>query len=140
MNHVDRPGRLTTAEWKSTLRAPDPVDGFTSRRYRTGGLDLHVRERPGSSPAYLLVHGLAVSHRYLMPTARCLPERRVMVPDLPGFGFSARPRRVYGVEDHSEVLAAWLDGLGERRLRVIGNSFGCQVAVDLAVRRPDLVG
>jgi pimeloyl-ACP methyl ester carboxylesterase len=32
-----------------------------------------------------------------------------------------------------------LDGLPERRVCVIGNSFGCQVAVDLAVRRPDLV-
>src|SRR4051812_50102167 len=120
MNHVDRPGRLTTAEWKATLRAPDPVDGFTSRRHRSGGLDLHVRERPGSSPAYLLVHGLAVSHRYLMPTARCLPERRVMGPDLPGVGFSAPPPRGYGVGGPSEGLAPGVGGLGGGGLRGIG--------------------
>jgi len=134
-----RPGRLTWTEWRAALAAPDPVDGFTSRRYRTGGVDLHVREKPGRSPAYLLVHGLAVSHRYLMPTARRLADRRVLVPDLPGFGFSAEPSRVYGVEDHSRVLAALLDSVAERNVCVIGNSFGCQVAVDLAVRRPDLV-
>lgn len=122
------------------LAAPDPIDGFTSRRYRVGGLALHVRERPGSWPSYLLVHGLAVSHRYLMPTARCIPGNRVLVPDLPGFGLSTKPSSVYRVENHSRVLGRWLDALGERRLCVIGNSFGCQMAVDLAVRRPDLVG
>lgn len=121
------------------MAAPEPIDGFASHRYRADGLDLHVRERPGGSPAYLLLHGLAVSHRYLMPTARCLPGRRVLVPDLPGFGLSGKPRRIYRVEDHSRLLAAWLDALAERGLCVIGNSFGCQVAVDLAVRYPDRV-
>jgi pimeloyl-ACP methyl ester carboxylesterase len=134
-----RPGRLAAAELRAAMAAPEPVDGFASHRYRVDGLDLHVRERPGRSPAYLLLHGLAVSHRYLMPTARCLPDRRVLVPDLPGFGLSGKPRRIYRVEDHSRLLSGWLDTLGERGLCVIGNSFGCQVAVDLAVRRPDLV-
>jgi pimeloyl-ACP methyl ester carboxylesterase len=64
----------------------------------------------------------------------------VLVPDLPGFGLSGKPDRIYSVEDHSRLLSAWLDSLAERGLCVIGNSFGCQVAVDLAVRRPDLVG
>jgi pimeloyl-ACP methyl ester carboxylesterase len=136
---VGRPGSLATAELRAALAAPDSVDGFASRRYRAGGVDLHVRERPGRSPAYLLLHGLAVSHRYLMPTARCLPEGRVLVPDLPGFGLSGKPNRTYGVEDHSRVVATWLDALAERGLCIIANSFGCQVAVDLALRRPDLV-
>jgi pimeloyl-ACP methyl ester carboxylesterase len=137
--HGGRPGRLAAAELRAAMAAPEPVDGFASHRYRVDGLDLHVRERPGGSPAYLLLHGLAVSHRYLMPTARCLPGRRVLVPDLAGFGLSGKPDRIYRVDDHSPLLAAWLDALPERGLCVIGNSFGCQVAVDLAVRRPDLV-
>jgi pimeloyl-ACP methyl ester carboxylesterase len=74
-----------------------------------------------------------------MPTARRLEDRRVLVPDLPGFGFSTKPSRIYGVEAHSRILAALLDSVAERNVCVIGNSFGCQVAVDLAVRRPDLV-
>lgn len=52
---------------------------------------------------------------------------------------SGKPNRILGVEDHSRVLATWLDAVAERGLCVIGHSFGCQVAVDLAVRRPDLV-
>jgi pimeloyl-ACP methyl ester carboxylesterase len=117
------------------------MDGFTSQRYLVGGLRLHVRQRLGPStavPAYVLVHGLAVSHRYLMPTARLLTGP-VYVPDLPGFGLSERPAQVYGVHEHADVLASWLDALGGDPVCLLGNSFGCQVAVELAARRPELV-
>jgi pimeloyl-ACP methyl ester carboxylesterase len=49
----------------------------------------------------VLLHGLAVAHRYLMP------------------------------------VAAWLQATRLLPVVVLGNSFGCQVAVDLAVRHPD---
>jgi pimeloyl-ACP methyl ester carboxylesterase len=136
-----RAGRLGRDERRAALAAPAPADGFTSRRYAVGGLDLHVRQRPGppaTGPTCVLVHGLAVSHRYLMPTARWL-RRPVHVPDLPGFGLSGRPDRVYGVAGHAEVLGRLLDSLGAEPVCLLGNSFGCQVAVELARQRPDLV-
>jgi pimeloyl-ACP methyl ester carboxylesterase len=88
----------------------------------------------------LLVHGLAVSHRYLMPTARQLSTRRVLVPDLPGFGLSTKPPRIYPVDAHAQVLARWLEMIAVGPVCLVGNSFGCQVAVTLSVERPDLVG
>jgi pimeloyl-ACP methyl ester carboxylesterase len=134
------PGRLTADERRAALAAPAEADGFSSRWWPVSGLSLHVRERlGGTGTGCLLLHGLAVSHRYLIPTARCLTGRPVFVPDLPGFGLSDKPRRVYDVGDHAETLACWLDSLGGQRVCAIGNSFGCQVAVELAVRRPDLV-
>ncbi|MFC7529611.1 alpha/beta fold hydrolase [Actinoplanes sp. GCM10030250] len=88
----------------------------------------------------VMVHGLAVSHRYLMPTARALAARHpVLVPDLPGFGLSDKPRRSYDVGRHAEHLAAWLDVLGLSRVCVAGHSFGAEVVARLAVLRPDLV-
>jgi pimeloyl-ACP methyl ester carboxylesterase len=87
----------------------------------------------------VLLHGLAVSHRYLMPTAAALTGGPVHVPDLPGFGLSGKPRRVYDVRRHCAAVAAWLDADGITGARVLANSFGCQVAVELAVQRPDLV-
>jgi pimeloyl-ACP methyl ester carboxylesterase len=134
-------GRLAPAELQAALAAPAPADGFTSCGYRVDGLNVHVRERPGDAAelACLLLHGLAVSHRYLMPTARQLDRRRVLVPDLPGFGLSAKPTRVYAVDDHAALLARWLDSIGLPQVCVLGNSFGCQIGVALAVRRPDLV-
>jgi pimeloyl-ACP methyl ester carboxylesterase len=56
-----------------------------------------------------------------------------------GFGLSDKPSTVLDVGQHAEVLATWLDSLGTPPAAVLGNSFGCQVAVELASRRPDLV-
>ncbi|MFG1604889.1 alpha/beta fold hydrolase [Actinoplanes sp. NPDC049265] len=118
--------------------APRPARGFTSELITAGGLRLHLRKRPGPGPAWVLLHGLAVSHRYLMPTAAALPGA-VYVPDLPGFGLSPDPGRVLTVEENAEVVAAWIDQAGLGGVHLLGNSYGCQVAVELAVRRPELV-
>jgi pimeloyl-ACP methyl ester carboxylesterase len=94
---------------------------------------------PAGLPA-VLVHGLAVSHRYLMPTARVLAARRtVVVPDLPGFGRSAKPDGAHDVDDHARALADWLDRHELDRVCLVGHSFGAEVAARLAVQRPDLV-
>ena len=56
---------------------------------------MHAGKRIAPEHAWpiVLVHGLAVSHRYLMPTAALLARRHpVGVPDLPGFGLSGDPR------------------------------------------------
>lgn len=129
-------------EYELCLAAPGPAAGFRSRTVDVRGLRLHVRERAGhdpGAPPWVLLHGLAVSHRYLMPTAAAFEHGDVLVPDLPGFGLSERPRETYGPGRHAGVLAAWLDQRDIRGVCVLGNSFGCQVAVELAVRRPDLV-
>src|SRR6266511_1008646 len=98
--------------------APHPYGGFTSGWARVGGVRLHVRERtgPDAGPGYVLVHGLAVSHRYLTPTAARL-RRPVAIPDLAGFGLSDKPVRVLRVPDHARVLADWLDARGAGPVR-----------------------
>lgn len=123
------------------MAAPAPAQGFVSRFTTVSGVRVHARVRAdpaGSDTAWVLVHGLAVSHRYLMPTAAALPGD-VYVPDLPGFGLSGHPRRAYDTAEHAEVVAAWIDAQGLRSAGLLGNSFGCQVATEVAVRRPDLV-
>ncbi|GIF14941.1 alpha/beta fold hydrolase [Actinoplanes teichomyceticus] len=114
---------------------------FHSRYLTTAGVRTHDRHcgRPTGLPV-VLVHGLAVSHRYLMPTARALAAHHpVLVPDLPGFGRSGKPRRAYDVGRHAGHLAAWLDALGLDRVCLAGHSFGAEVVARLAVLRPDLV-
>ncbi len=140
-SHQSRPGRLSRPERRAALAAPAPADGFVSRWQHAAGVRVHVRQRitgDAEMPCVLL-HGLAVSHRYLMPTAGRLRGRSVYVPDLPGFGLSDKPRAVLDVRGHATAVAALMDALGVASAAILGNSFGAQVAVELAVRRPDLV-
>ena len=85
----------------------------------------------------VLVHGLVVSSRYMIPTAKRLARHcRVFAPDLPGFGRSERPPRVLDVAGLSDALSAWMGEVGLERAALVGNSFGCQIIADLAVRHP----
>ena len=134
---------MTTGELALALSAPAPALGWTSRWSTVAGLRCHERVRaapvPGALPVVLL-HGLAVSHRYLMPTAHALADRHpVIVPDLPGFGLSDKPRTALDVPAHAEHIAARLDDAGLSDVAVLGHSFGAEVAAALAAARPDLV-
>ena len=101
------------------------------------GLRLHARVARGAGPPTVLVHGISVSSRYMVPLARELsPDHDVLALDLPGFGRSTKPRRALGVRDLGRALAAWLDAEELERPLVVANSFGCQVAVELVAREP----
>lgn len=87
----------------------------------------------------VLVHGQIISSLYMVPTAeRLAAQFCVFAPDLPGFGLSDKPRRILCVPELADALGAWMDTVGLRRAALVGNSLGCQIAVELAVRRPEL--
>lgn len=117
---------------------------FRSMWTEVNGVRVHARVSTGAPPLnrvpVVLVHGLGLSNRYMMPTAECLaPDFRVYVPDLPGFGESGHPDRVLDVPGLSDALAAWIDVAGLGRSDLLGNSFACQIIIDLAARHPDRV-
>ncbi len=114
------------------------------RQWRmVGGLAVHARVAdrvPSWFPAVALVHGLGVSSRYMLPLAHELaPFYRVFAVDLPGFGLSERPAPPLGLIELAEALASWMRATGLRSATLVGNSYGCQIAVELAARRPRLV-
>lgn len=107
--------------------------------WRVGGWAVHGWAG-GSGPPVVLVHGLGVSGRYLLPTARVLAhEFRVLVPDLPGFGLSTRPPRPLRLEELSAFVERFTEAAGGERATYLGNSFGCQVITHLAATRPQRV-
>ena len=107
------------------------------------GLRMHARvfgEQAPGGPSVVLVHGLVVSGRYMVPAAeRLAHDRRVFVPDLPGFGLSESPPCVLDVAGLSGTLSAWMEGIGLERATLVGNSMGCQVITELAARHPERV-
>jgi 2-hydroxy-6-oxonona-2,4-dienedioate hydrolase len=128
----------------------DALAGPTGRLVSTWvpvhGLRLHALvsadDPPPDAPTIVLVHGVAVSSRYLAPLADHLaPRARVYVPDLPGYGRSDRPPGPdLTVTELADALVTWMDRAGLQRPHLLGNSFGCQVIADLAARYPDRVG
>jgi pimeloyl-ACP methyl ester carboxylesterase len=76
----------------------------------------------------------------MVPTGRRLArDFHVFAPDLPGFGKSAKPAQVLDVPGLAGALVAWMDAVGLERVSFLGNSLGCQVIVDCAVRYPQRV-
>ncbi|HEY8521600.1 MAG TPA: alpha/beta hydrolase [Gammaproteobacteria bacterium] len=96
-----------------------------------------------SSGEYLpvvLVHGFGISSAYFVPTAERLAGRfDVYAPDLPGHGRSDDPARPLDVTDLADALRAWMLVMRIDRASLVANSMGCQTAVELAVRYPDVV-
>ncbi len=88
----------------------------------------------------VFVHGLTVSYRYMCPVACELVDAyRVYIPDLPGFGKSAKPARALDLDGLAGALVAWMDVVGVRRATFVGNSLGCQVLTRLSVQHPERV-
>lgn len=108
-----------------------------------GGLQIHFRASPaagGGGTPIVLVHGLTVSGRYLLPLAALLlADYTVYVPDLPGFGESEKPSHVLDTREMAEVLACWMAAAGLERAFLLGNSLGCYTAAALAARHPQRV-
>jgi 2-hydroxy-6-oxonona-2,4-dienedioate hydrolase len=115
-----------------------------SRWAKVCGRLVHYRASTNSrdekgSPV-VLVHGLGVSSRYMIPTAaRLAPHRQVYAPDLPGFGRSQKRERALNIEELAHALFGWMEAVGVPRAVLLGNSIGCQVVVDLALSRPSAV-
>ena len=95
---------------------------------------------PPDAPALVMLHGLSTSHLYMLPTAKLLaPYYRVYVPDMPGFGKSAKPKRMYTLIELADMLAEWMSVTGIEKASWLGNSLGCQIITQLATRHPDCV-
>lgn len=109
-----------------------------------GGYRVHARVSPREAPVHrepvVLVHGFGVSSRYMVPLGRLLSaQRAVSAPDLPGHGRSQKPARALAVIEAAELLGEWMEAADIPHAVLVANSMGCQVAVELAIRRPDLV-
>ncbi len=108
------------------------------------GIRIHCRTSsapvPRGRPPVILVHGLGMSSRYMVPLAQCLGQHiQVFAPDLPGFGLSDKPERFFTVAEQAAALAAWMDSVGLVRAAFVGNSLGCEILVEFALRYPERV-
>lgn len=127
------------------------------RRVRGGGMDdrvtagervevapgvrLHVERRPGApaGSSFVLVHGLASNLRLWDGVAEDLHARghTVVALDQRGHGRSDAPEGGYDLDTAVADLAALMGVLGVDRPILVGQSWGGNVVLELAWRRPE---
>lgn len=126
----DRPVEELQARW-----APAP-----SQFIELMGMQVHLRDegpRDDAEPL-LLLHGTSASlHTWEGWVADLKRTRRVISVDLPGFGLTGPfPDGDYRIAHYTAFLDALLDRLQVPPVVVAGNSFGGQLAWELAVAKP----
>jgi pimeloyl-ACP methyl ester carboxylesterase len=96
---------------------------------------------PAGAPAFVLVHGLASNARMWDGVAARLTAcgHPAFTVDLRGHGRSAKPDGPYDMATVADDVAAVITTLGLERPVVAGQSWGGNVALELAHRHPSLV-
>ena len=119
--------------------------GKLEKQYTTvNGLSIFARvygeDLPDDAPVVILVHGLVLASRYMIPTAELLASKyRVYVPDFPGYGDSDKPDKFLELPELADVLAQWMDAVGIKQAIMLGNSFGCQVIAEFTLRHSERI-
>jgi pimeloyl-ACP methyl ester carboxylesterase len=154
------PGRWLSAllaDWQAfdVSRFQARMDKLTHLRAKLDGQLMHLVHMPGRGPdpvPLLLTHGWPGSVCEYLDLLPLLTDPQahggdpgdaftVVVPSLPGFGFSAPPPP--GGLTHSAVAALWhrlmTEGLGYRRYAAHGSDLGAGVTAGLARAHSDAV-
>jgi pimeloyl-ACP methyl ester carboxylesterase len=91
-----------------------------------------------TGPPLLLAHGHSSRlEEYEAILTPLRAHRRVLVPDLPGSGYSDKPDREYTLRLFEDTLLAFLDAMRVDHAHVGGGSLGGNLALRLAHREPE---
>jgi len=134
-------------DWRaqeSKLNAPDQFRAYLD------GVQIHFvheRAKRGNGIPLILTHGWPSTFAELLPLVPLLtdpdahgidgPAFDIVIPSLPGYGFSGRPARM-GV-NYQYVAGQWhrlIQGLGYERYGAQGGDFGAGVATFMAMNDP----
>jgi 2-hydroxymuconate-semialdehyde hydrolase len=115
-----------------------------SKYIDVNGISTHYHEC-GQGDALLLIHGSGpgvtawANWRLIIP--KLSENFHVFAPDIVGFGFTERPENEeYNVVTWTNHLIHFIENIGKSKIHIIGNSLGGALALQIANKRPDLVG
>ena len=97
----------------------------------------------GVGKPLVMLHGLGGTKVSFLPTvgAFAAQGRRMIVPDLPGFGDSVKPiGAAYDAAFFAQAVIALMDELGLERTDIIGHSLGGRVALEVVMEAPERFG
>jgi pimeloyl-ACP methyl ester carboxylesterase len=125
--------RPTTPAWWVPM-------GLRAHVTEAGAHRIHWVEAGAGEETVVLLHGLSGSSRWWQRNIPALSAaRRVVTPDVIGFGRSRTGGRLPKTADLADILAEWIATLGANSVHLVGHSMGGQLSIHLAVRHPHLV-
>lgn len=94
------------------------------------------QDLPGSGTPLIFVHGLGCASSYEYPrivTDPLFNKRRAILIDLPGCGYSGKPRDYsYSITDQASVVAELVRHLGLNKCFIYGHSMGGSISIEAA--------
>jgi pimeloyl-ACP methyl ester carboxylesterase len=99
---------------------------------------VHGPSPSDAAPPLVLVHGAGGNLMHWPGELRRLPGRTVVALDLPGHGHSGGAAR-QDIGEYVEVIAQLAGRLGLPRFVLAGHSMGGAIALETALRRPEIV-
>lgn len=112
-------------------------------RIEAAGIETNYHDQGQGFPV-LMIHGsgpgVSSWANWRLNIPFLAQNRRVIAPDMVGFGFTERPEKAeYGRDLWLAHAVGLLDALGLEQVDIVGNSFGGSLALALAVRHPQRV-
>lgn len=135
------------ARHRNRLPLPQPATVHVRRSYaecRYGQMHSLTAYPSGGGfderTALVCLHHAGGAGRLFAPFLRDLGlDRSIYCPDLPGHGNSDPLSGKYSVADLAAAVGDFVDGLRLRTVDIFGHQLGAQVAIELAITRPQLV-
>ena len=83
-----------------------------------------------SKETVVLLHGWGQNIEMMKPLVKGIDkDKQVLIVDLPGFGKSEEPKRLYTVYDYVEVLRKLFEELEITNPILVGHSFGGKISL-----------
>lgn len=133
-----------TNQQAQAVERADPAIVAPGEFVAVAGGSVHFRSFGDDGPVTVFVHPDTVAGGSVLGAIaeQLGEERRAIVPDLFGFGFSSRPTnpgRLLSTTGQAETLAAFLEERELTAVDLVGFGWGGEVAVEVAATRPELV-
>lgn len=96
--------------------------------------------RYGKGQPLLMLHGITNYADYLVPLANLLSKDfEVIIPDLPGCGFTKRLKGKTTFQAVSAELTDFVKALGFTKINLFGFSLGARISLETALNHPDII-
>ncbi len=113
-------------------------DTESMQRVALGDAEIAYSERGAGEPIVLVHAGVFGDWFLPLSVSATLEGFRVICVHRPGYG-PPPPARHLTLGDHAHLVAALVDQLTLPRIHWVGHSSSCQMGLELAIARPDLV-